>query len=158
MNNLEKKQKKIRMIQNQIDSKKQQALWKKKAIMDQIREAKEKHMEEEIQLAFDTAEQQSLTEEQEMLDMIYYVENDFEIMNFMELTQTPEQVMTFQDFVQEYDLGLYLDIEHASDKDWYVVCPMCKWSINRDVEEHTCTCKPIMVKGSIYYPAKNIPV
>ena len=151
-------QQKINSIRDQIENGKMASKSKKENILCQINLAKETMMQHEIQDALDEWEVYHLNKELFILDHISHVESDVEIINFMNLTNTPSQAQSFQDFVQEYDLGLFLDIEHTSDKDWYVVCPMCKWSIYPGVEEHTCTCKPVMMKGDIYYPSNCIPV
>ena len=151
-------QQKINSIREQIEKGKMASKSKKENILQQIKNAEKTKIENEIQDALDEWEVYNLNKELYLMDYISYVESDVEILNFMNLTNTPSQVQSFQDFVQEYDLGLFLDIEFTSDKDWYVVCPMCKWSIYPDVEEHTCTCTPVMIKGEIYYPAKCIPV
>ena len=149
-----RKNNKVAMIEQQLNRTKNR---KKQSILDQIREEQEKKMDEEIQCAFDILELNGLCEETQMMFYITAAENDSYIHSQIKTVRDNKDADFLQCYVRNYSMGTYLDLEHFSDKGWYVECPCCKCSIYESVDDPTCSCNPVLVRGQLYYPIRDIP-
>ena len=149
-----RKNNKVAMIEHQLNRTKN---IKKQSILNQIREEQEKKMDEEIQCAFDILELNDLYEETQMMFYITATENNSYIHSQIETVRNNKDADFLQDYIRNNSLGTYLDLEHFSDKGWYVECPCCKCSIYKSVNDPICSCNPVLVRGQLYYPIRDFP-
>ena len=149
------KKAKIDLIKNQIKSSKTKTVtYKKNYILDQIEQANAEEDENNIQNMFDLLELEHFEEEQDIKNYIDFVENNQDIIYWLNTLDTKDTPF-FIDFLRDYDFGYYAELEHMSDTNWYVVCPVCQWSVYKGVEEYTCTCNTKLIQGEIFYPLTN---